>query len=325
MTKKAIRIATVSLNPAIDQTAFVPRFTAGAVNRVAREQSDAGGKGVNVAAFLAQSGKTVAATGLLGRDNITLFERLFADKGIADRFVRLSGSTRVNVKIVDELQGSVTDVNFPGLRSGPRDLAALVNAVDALAETAEWFVLSGSVPLGVPIDIYATLIDRLKRHGRAVLLDASGPPLRAAIDAVPDVIKPNLNELEELLGRRLEDDAAILAAARSLIERGIRTVAVSMGERGAIFVEAAAAVLAVPPKIVVKTTVGAGDAMVAGLIAAKLEGLDLSESARRATAYAAGALGRIGPQLPPPEILRSLARGVTIRQLDDAHAIAGAL
>jgi 1-phosphofructokinase len=319
MTGRAVRVATVSLNPAIDQTASIPNFTAGAVNRVEREQSDAGGKGVNVASFLAHTGHTVAVTGLLGSDNATLFERLFAENGIADRFVRLPGATRVNVKIVDAANDRVTDINFPGLRPAPKDLAALSAAVDVLAETAEWFVLTGSVPADVPPDIYARLIARLKARGRSVLLDTSGPPFAAAVGAAPDAIKPNIDELEELVGTKLTDDDAIVAAARSLVARGIRTVAVSMGARGALFVEADAAVLAVPPKIGVKSTVGAGDAMVAGLIAGKLQGLDLGACARLGTAYSIGALGQIGPRLPAPDILLTYAPEVTLRHLDHAH------
>jgi 1-phosphofructokinase len=311
------------MNPAIDQTASVPNFTAGTVNRVEREQSDAGGKGVNVASFLAHTGHAVAVTGLLGTDNAARFERLFAENHIVDRFVRLPGATRINVKIVDTVNGNITDINFPGLRPAPGDLAALGAAVDALAETAQWFVLSGSLPADVPRDFYATLIARLKAHGRNVLLDTSGPPFAAAIAAAPDAIKPNLDELEELLGRKLPDDDAIVAAARSLLAHGIHTVAVSMGARGALFVEDGAAVLAIPPKIVVSSTVGAGDAMVAGFIAGKLQGLDLGECARLGTVYSLGALGEIGPRLPAQDVLLAYAPAVTLRRLDPAHQGAG--
>ena len=126
---------------------------------------------------------------------------------------------------------------FSACGPNPRDLAALTTAIDMLAESAEWFVLSGSVPADVPNDIYATLIARLKLHRRTVVLDASGLPLRAAIEAAPDIIKPNIDELQELLGRQVVGDDAIVAAARELLSRGIRMVAVSMGPRGAIFVE----------------------------------------------------------------------------------------
>jgi 1-phosphofructokinase len=127
-----VRIATLSLNPAVDQTAVIPNFTAGSVNRVEREQADAGGKGVNVASFLAHFGLPVAVTGLLGKANAQPFVQLVTAKGIEDRFVRVAGSTRVNVKIVDPVQDRVTDINFPGLMPNAANLERLMGAVDAL-------------------------------------------------------------------------------------------------------------------------------------------------------------------------------------------------
>ena len=216
----APRIATVSLNPAIDQTALVPNFTAGAVNRVLREQSDAGGKGVNVASFLAHFGLAVSVTGLLGDANSEPFVRLFREKRIVDRFVRVPGLTRVNVKIVDEAQDRVTDINFPGLQVSDDHLARLYAAVDALADDTQWFVLSGSVPAGVPDAVYGELIARLKRRGKTVVLDASGPPFAAAIPTSPDIIKPNIEELQELVGGRLAGHADVVQAARALVDGG---------------------------------------------------------------------------------------------------------
>ena len=313
-------IATVSLNPAIDQTVLIPNFTAGAVNRVERVQSDAGGKGVNVASFLAHFGVPVAVTGLLGDANITPFVRLFAEKGILDRFVRVPGLTRVNVKIVDEVADRVTDINFPGLQVGTEHLAALDDAIDALADTAETFVLSGSVPTGIPEAVYAALVARLKGRGKSVVLDASGPPFAAAIPAAPDIIKPNIEELQELVGRRLAGDAEVVAAARTLVAGGIDLVVVSMGPRGAMFVENGAAILAVPPKITVKSTVGAGDAMVAGIVAGTLNGFTLADRARLATAFSLGALGEIGPRLPPPEVIEATMQDVRIQPIDSKES-----
>lgn len=111
------RVATVTLNPAIDHSVGIPHFTPGAVNRVAWEQADAGGKGVNVASFLRDLGVATSATGFLGQDNAGVFEQLFARKQVADRFVRLPGRTRVNVKILDDAQQCITDINFPGLQA----------------------------------------------------------------------------------------------------------------------------------------------------------------------------------------------------------------
>jgi 1-phosphofructokinase len=310
---ESVRIATLSLNPAVDQTAVIPNFTAGSVNRVEREQADAGGKGVNVASFLAHFGLPVAVTGLLGEANAQPFVQLFTAKGIEDRFVRVTGSTRVNVKIVDPVQDRVTDINFPGLTPNAADLERLMGAVDVLCADTHWFVLSGSVPAAVPDDIYADLVRRLKARDKTVLLDASGPPFAAAVTCRPDIIKPNIDELRELVGAKLEDASAVAAAARELIATGIGLVAVSMGPNGALFAEGDSAVLALPPRIRVESTVGAGDAMVAGIITGTLRGLDLADRARLATAFSLAALGEIGPHLPPRAAVEAYLERVEVR------------
>lgn len=309
------RIATLSLNPAIDQTARVPSFTAGRVNRVEWDQSDAGGKGVNVASFLADAGLPVAVTGLLGSGNVEPFVELFARKGIADRFVRLPGRTRVNVKIVDPVLDQVTDINFPGLAPRPEDLVTLTEAIEGLCSDTDWFVLSGSVPGGVPTRVYEDLVRRLKARGKTVVLDASGAPFAEAIGSGPDIIKPNIDELGELIGRPLQSHAEIITAARTLIDGGVGLVAVSMGADGALFVERDAVVLATPPAIEVKSTVGAGDAMVAGIVTGTLRGLDLAGRARLATGFSLGALGEVGPHLPAQDVIASLAARVQVTSL----------
>ncbi|MGD8589868.1 MAG: 1-phosphofructokinase [Chromatiales bacterium] len=309
------RIATLSLNPAIDHTARISSFTAGRVNRVEWEQADAGGKGVNVASFLADAGLPVAATGLFGNGNIEPFVELFEHKGIEDHCVRLPGRTRVNVKITDPVLDQVTDINFPGLSPRPEDLTQLHRTLDALCEDTDWFVLSGSVPAGVSSGIYGSLVERLKQRGKRVLLDASGEPLALAVKCDPDIIKPNIDELGELVGQELKSPAEVLVAAKSLVASGIGLVAVSMGAEGAMFVEAGAALLALPPKIEVKSTVGAGDAMVAGILVGGLRGLELDRRARLATAFSLAALGEVGPNLPAMSVVESFAARVEIHTL----------
>jgi len=306
-------IATVTLNPAIDQSVAIPGFAAGEVNRVDWEQSDPGGKGVNVASFLADLGFRVAVTGFLGRDNAPIFEKLFAQKAMQDRFVRIDGKTRVNVKILDEARQRITDINFPGQTGTAADLAALEAAIHGLTSDHDWFVLSGSVPAGVPLDWYAHQVARLKAAGKTVVLDTSGEPLRAALGSAPFAIKPNIAELEELLGESLPDTASVATAARRLVQDGIPCVVVSMGREGALFVEAGQSLLAVPPQVDVKSTVGAGDAMVAGLVAGKARGLPLADSARLATATAVGALTQLGPRLPASQVIESLLPQVTVQ------------
>jgi len=306
------QIATITLNPAIDQTASIQNFRAGEVNRVTWEQSDPGGKGVNVASFLSEFELTVTASGFLGKDNTELFRAFFDRKGIRDRFILIPGQTRTNIKIIDEVQNQVTDVNFPGQSPTREDIASLHRMIDELAIGHDWFILSGSLPAGVSPDIYRELTQRLKAQGKTVVIDASGESFRQAIQVTPYAIKPNLEELQDGLGRSLNSNAEIVQAAGELVAQGIACVIVSMGAKGAIFVTADQAVWARPPQVEVVSTVGAGDAMVAGFVTGKLRGLSLPDCARLATACSIGALSQVGPRLPPPAAIESFATQVTI-------------
>ena len=269
---------TVTLNPAIDRTVTIPNFTAGAVNRVEAVRSNPGGKGVNVAASLADAGQAVAVTGFLGRENPASFEALFADMGIADHFVRIAGQTRVGIKVSDPVLNQTTDINFPGATATTPDLDALRKKIGEL--DAGCFVLAGSLPPGVEATIYRDLIIELRARGRRVVLDASGEALHQGLEAKPHLFKPNIYELGELLGESLSGEDAVIKAARQLIARGLETVVVSMGKDGACFVTANEAVIARPPDVEVRSTVGAGDAMVAGIIAAQARRLSLADCAR---------------------------------------------
>jgi 1-phosphofructokinase len=280
---KSFDVVTVTLNPAVDRTVTIPNFTAGVVNRVETERSDPGGKGVNVASALADYGPSVAVTGFLGDENATSFEELFALKKIEDQFVRIAGRTRVGIKITDPVNHQTTDINFPGPAPEPDGIVTLMQRLGTL--DAEYFVLSGSVPPGVSTAIYAQITTMLRTRGRQVVLDTSGEPLRHAIESKPYIVKPNIHELESLLGESLTDSEAIVKAARKLNSLGIELVVVSMGKEGACFVTADTVITARPPDIEVRSTVGAGDAMVAGIIAGKLEGLTLAGCAQLATAF----------------------------------------
>lgn len=311
-------VLSVALNPAIDLTIEVEGLRAGEVNRAQRAQQDAGGKGINVASCLADYGVEVAVTGQLGRDNPALFEALFNDKGIADRCLYIDGSTRVNAKVVDPAKGETTDINLPGpdQSSGQIDMqiARLKVVLDELAPTLRWVVLSGSLPPGWPADAYATLIRHAHAVGAKVMLDTSGRAFAEALAASPDIVKPNRDELAEHLGRPLASVAEVTDAARGLLAEhpGMALVAVSMGSDGAVFVSTEAAVIAHPLAVDPISSVGAGDAMVAGIVAAQLETLPLEACAKLATAFAAGKLTRLGPHLPGIETVRNLAEKVRL-------------
>ena len=311
---KENRVVTVTINPAIDQTIIIPNFTAGAVNRVQSSQMDAGGKGINVASFLADFGQPATATGFLGADNDGIFRRLFESKGIEDRCVRIAGQTRIGVKVSDEALHQTTDINFPGETPTQADIAHLFEILADLAATHEWFVLSGSIPRGVSDGIYAEMVQMLM--GKKVVLDTSGEGFRQAVPKGPWLIKPNVDELSEYAGERLESSKAIVEQARTLMGRyNIHSVVISMGKEGAIFVEGDETAWAAPPAVQVKSTVGAGDAMVAGIVTGKIRGLSLAECARLATAFSVTAISYIGSGLPSVEAVLSAKEQVMIREL----------
>lgn len=284
MSTDAIDVATITVNAAIDRMTTIDNFRAGTVNRVSESRDTPGGKGVNVASALADYGLRVAVTGLLGRENDAAFGELFASKGIADRFVRINGETRVGIKIVDPASSETTDINFPGAAAARADLPALLSATASIR--ARWWLVAGSLPPGVEPTFYRELIRGLKERGASVALDTSGAALRAGIEAGPDIIKPNVHELEALLGRKLGSIDGIVEAARELLKKGVAMVVVSMGAEGACFVTPEATVITRSSDIKVLSTVGAGDAMVAGILAAQVLDLPLVETARLASAFA---------------------------------------
>ncbi|WP_376794166.1 1-phosphofructokinase [Thermogemmatispora sp.] len=310
-----MKVATVTLNPAIDQTVRVATLKPGHVHRARTMLLQAGGKGINVAAFLAASGCPVTATGFLGDENAALFERFFAERGISDAFVRLPGQTRIDIKIVDEERRETTDINLPGLAPSEEALSALWQTIEELATECRWFVLAGALPPAVPGSLYAMLIARLKALDRLTVLDASGEALAQGILAGPTLVKPNRAELEQLVGRSLTSLTEIAQAARSLLQHDIRRVVVSLGEQGALFVEREQVLQAVPPAVTVESTVGAGDAMVAALVLAELKGLDLASTARLATAYALARITRLDGSLPSPSVLERYSERVQLAPL----------
>lgn len=315
MTTSAIH--TLTLNPALDQTVTLPRLRPGAVNLAQAVTINAGGKGINVASCLADWGVPTVVHGLLGRDNVTPFEALFSAKAIRDHMLRLPGATRVNIKLADRESGDTTDINLPGLNATPSDLQTLAERLKTEVQTGDCITLAGSLPRGLHEDSWGQLCRQLKQQGAWVLLDTSGPALSTALagDILPDAIKPNRHELEQWAGRKLASLDDVAACGRTLLARGIRLVTVSLGSEGALLLDNDSAILASLPPQQPISSVGAGDALVAGLCAAWREQALPERRARLAIAFAAAKLRRIGPHLPDQTEVEALAAGVSLRRL----------
>lgn len=308
-------VATLTTNPAIDQTVSLDILQPGKINRAHAMRFDAGGKGVIVAQRLADYGVPTAVTGFLGRNGADLFEHTFAEKGVHDAFVRVDGAPRTNVKITEADSQQTTDINMVGGVVEPQAIVALFEKIDELAESCSWFAFGGRLQDSLPPDLYARLIERLRAAGCRVLLDSSGQPMRLGAAAGPEVLKPNIEELAELVGRPLVGLSDVLAAARGLLNGYTRLVVVSMGEEGALLVREEEALLARPPKVTVQSTVGAGDAMVAGLIAGLRAGLPLADIARLATAFSLCAITRLERKLPDETVLADWQAQVVVERV----------
>lgn len=312
MTAKT-KILTVTLNPAVDLACTVPGFALGQVNRAVSFRSDAGGKGVNIARLLRLFDLEVSATGFLGLEEQDIFIKLFKDQGIEDTFIRIPGSTRIGIKILDPETQTTTDINLPGLSPSQEQLDRLFGAIEQQLPNTEMVIIAGSLPPGVPTDTVGKLVKLIKSHQVKVFVDTSGPALAQAIKAKPTLIKPNLEELAEYLGHPLNDTGEILREAKRLIATGIKTVVVSLGERGALFVEKDEFFFTTPPAVEVVSTVGAGDAMVGSMAAGLAKGLSFEERARLATAVSAAVVTQPGPGLSSLAGVGSIERQVVVK------------
>jgi len=313
--QKRARVVTVTLNPALDRTLYFTQFQVGQVNRVGKERLDPAGKGINVAKVIKSLGHDVAVSGFLGRENANIFEDYFQAHEISNYFIKVDGATRVNTKIVDQASGVVSELNFPGIHYGTSNLKELEQVIQQLAIESKLFVLSGSLPEKAPIDIYRKLTEILKSHDCKVFLDTSGAALAEGIKAKPYAIKPNLDELKQLVGHSLDREIDVLNAVETLISGGITKVVISLGGKGALVADRTQRLLVRPLDVKVSSTVGAGDALVAGLVYGEALGMSLEEQARWATAVAAASVAQPGTQAGNLKDVEKLLPKVIIEEM----------
>ncbi len=256
---------TVTFNPAIDLTGSVADFASGKVNRVTNAHSRAAGKGINVAKVLRDLGSQVTVSGFLGRENDTPFTQFFEQNQFEQAFVSVEGQTRSNIKLVDN-DSTVTDINFAGFTVTEDNIDQLEQQLLALAEHYDQFVFAGSLPQNLAPEIVAEWITMLRQQGKKVALDSSQAMLQAGVSCSPWLIKPNEHELSQLLGCELTTVAQCIEALPKLEQYNIEHVLISMGAEGVLWHNQGQTLLAVPPKVSVASTVGAGDSLVAGFV-----------------------------------------------------------
>lgn len=309
-------ITTVTANPSLDRTMQVAAIIRGEVHRATSVLIEPSGKGVNVALTLHAAGRPAVAVlpvgGAVGRQ----LTGLLADSGLAVRAVPVSGDVRSNISVIEN-DGTTTKFNAPGAVLTPDEVAAVIAAAQEASAPGEWLAWCGSLPAGFSEAALADAVARGRASGRLVALDSSGAALatvlRGSSEALPHLIKPNAEELSALVGRPLRTVGAVGAAARDLVAAGVQTVLVSMGGDGAVLVQADAAYYGRADASRVVNTAGAGDAFLAGYLAAAKQ--SAPERLQLALRYGAAAVAQPGTLMTEPPTGPAAAGSVMLDEL----------
>ncbi len=311
-------IVTMTLNPCIDRTLTIEGFVYGGLNRVISTRTDVCGKGVNVSRALKNLGIESICLGINYSENGRMLTNALDDAGIAHDFVFAPGEIRTNIKVFEQSTRTMTEINSKGDPVTADIQHALMQKLQDYAH-ASVFILSGSIPPGLPVDIYAQMI-RLIRDTNpeaTIILDADGEALRLGVAEKPDIIKPNSLELSHLCGEteaeQKPDILSIIDQCKHVINSGVKIICVSMGAEGALITDGHRHFFSPVLDIEVKGIQGAGDSMVAGIAAGITS--DVAELLRFAQAAAAASLVREGTLLCTRECFDDMLSRTSIQEV----------
>src|SRR5215470_3059840 len=300
-------IITLTLNPSLDRAVEIDALRRGEVIRGVAAHVDPGGKGVNVTRALLANGVASRAVLPCGGEEGQHLVRLLQAEGVDPICVWIAGHTRSNLTLA-EPDGTVTKINEPGPVLSPADFEAVLNEMLVAAGEpsdfragADWVVVCGSTPPGVPVEAMAQLCEGLVAGGVRLAVDTSGPALRAAATAGAALVKPNREELAEVVGRSLTTVGDVVDAARELRSWGAGAVLASLGADGAVLVDDDGVSIGNAPVDRPRSAVGAGDALLAGFLAAGAKG---GAALAEALAWGAAAVSLPGSRMPGPDDLQ---------------------
>lgn len=307
-------IATVTLNPSLDKTVYVDALALDDTNRARRFRYDPGGKGLNVSRVLWELGEPSVLFGFLGGHTGSRVEKYLTDEGLKCDFNWTANETRENLILTVEGADAQTRISLPGPPIREDELHRLMRKIAARSREFDYLVLSGSLPPGVPKDIYATLASEARLRGDKVVLDADGPALTAGLKARPYLVKPNRYELERLIGRELPDAEAIHRALDELKEQATYWIVsqgggqlIAQGPEGRFEVS--------PPEVKARSSVGAGDSLVAGLLYRLSREAGLEDALRWGVACGAACAASVGTELAHYRDVQVFLPEVEIRQV----------
>jgi 1-phosphofructokinase family hexose kinase len=312
-------IVTVTLNAAVDRTLLVPNFQIGQRHRASMGFLSAGGKGINIARALKRLGAPVVCTGLAGGRNGTLLVEELTQEGVLNDFVRIRGESRTSTAVLDPTSNAYTEINEAGPEIADDELETLREKLAYLTQGADFVVFAGSLPRGVDTSIYADAIRDAGRRHQLAVVDADGEPLQLAVGAEPYLVAPNVREAEELVGHEFVDEEDLATGLDEIAELGVRNVLITMDtgcyallqeDRTEIRLRARA------PELEPISTIGAGDSLLAGFLAARAAGRSFEDSVRTAVATGAASVLEPGPGRFDPREASRLSPLVTIERLE---------
>ncbi len=315
-------IITVTPNAAIDKTLTVPNFQTGFRHRASDSLTLPGGKGVNVARALKALGQPVVVTGLVGgRAGQQIVEGLTRENILND-VVHIAGESRTSTVVIDPTTMSQTEVIEYGPIVTAQELAALLDKIEYLAKGASVVALAGSLPRKVPEEFYATVMERLRRYRCYLVLDSYGEPLRLGVRARPHLVTPNLREAEDLVGHEFHDDQDIVDATAAICDLGARNVIIktplgcvarfTRGKRAHVY---QARITEIETVV---STVGSGDAFLAGFLDARVSRRELPDCLRAALAAGAANTQLFGAGMLDAEHARQLVETADVDELEPA-------
>lgn len=307
-------ITTICLNPSFDKTAEIDAIQLGQVNRLRNIRVDMGGKGLNVAVVARRLGLDVECIGTMGEDGSQELIDMMNREGLAHSFVTVPGRVRTNVKICSTNGQGITELNEPGACLDAASLNAFFDLARDKTANSDIVVITGSLPPGCPVGTYRDLMTALE--GKHCILDTEGKELEyCAKSAHPFLIKPNLREMERTLGIELRTMRSIRDAALLFIRLGVEHAVVSMGAMGAMYVSKDKTLFAPALRVEAKSTVGAGDAMIGGMLAGYETEGSMEKAFRYGVAAGAASVMTEGTQLIVRSDFERLLEQVRIQEV----------
>ena len=305
-------IYTITLNPALDKQLTVSDIRFNDVLIAEGVQLDFGGKGFNVSRMLKELNQPSKAVGLLGGQTGKAIEAGLKEQAIDVVAIPVSGETRTNVSVVTPGGSKHIKVNEKGPTISVSELQQVFQYIFENAAAGTLWVLAGSIPPGVNVDVYQQMTQKIKELGGDVVLDTSGAALKEGVLAHPKLVKPNLSELSQLTGREITSLQEILENSALTRSVGAEFVAISAGEKGALLTDGEKTAICLPPEIQEANPVGAGDAMVAGLSFALYHGYDLEKALMLGVACGTASAMQSGTRMPEWDLVEQVRQQVRI-------------